>query len=157
LRFCPRFGTITGFWIQGLPVSSSGQPQRRQALRKLGLAVIVAGAALAGAAFTSSVIWAKGMGPKVLLMELPPEGLKTYRAIRSGGPFAYEKDGSVFGNREFILPAQPRGFYREYTVKTPGSSDRGARRIVCGGTKPTAPEACYYTADHYSTFRKIID
>ena len=94
---------------------------------------------------------------KVLLLELPTEGVRTYRAIRSGGPFRHEKDGAVFGNREARLPARSRGFYREYTVPTPGSSDRGARRIVCGGAKPTAPEACYYTADHYASFRLIVD
>jgi len=94
---------------------------------------------------------------KVLLLELPTEGVRTYRAIRSGGPFAYEKDGSVFGNRERQLPSRSRGFYREYTVPTPGSSDRGARRIVCGGAKPRVPEACYYTADHYASFRLIVD
>jgi ribonuclease T1 len=86
--------------------------------------------------------------------ELPPQGRETYEKIQQGGPFAYEKDGVVFGNRERILPSQKRGYYREYTVKTPGSRDRGARRIVCGG-KPTMPDACYYTADHYSSFRKI--
>jgi ribonuclease T1 len=86
--------------------------------------------------------------------ELPPQGRDTYEKILQGGPFRYEKDGTVFGNRERILPSQKRGYYREYTVKTPGSRDRGARRIVCGG-KPTTPDACYYTADHYSSFRKI--
>ena len=137
---------------------SSGQPQRWQALRKLGLAAVVVGVGLAGATLANDALLAKGsIGAKVLLLELPPEALKTYRAIHSGGPFQYSKDGSVFGNREFILPAEPRGFYREYTVPTPGASDRGARRIVCGGPKPTAPEACYYTGDHYSTFRRIID
>jgi ribonuclease T1 len=86
--------------------------------------------------------------------ELPPQGRDTYEKIQQGGPFAYDKDGVVFGNRERILPSHKRGYYREYTVKTPGSRDRGARRIVCGG-KPTAPDDCYYTADHYSSFRKI--
>jgi ribonuclease T1 len=64
------------------------------------------------------------------------------------------KDGIVFGNREQMLPRQPRGYYREYTVRTPGSSDRGARRIVCGGPRK-APEVCYYTDDHYASFRRI--
>jgi ribonuclease T1 len=86
--------------------------------------------------------------------ELPPQGQETYERIRQGGPFPYDKDGVVFGNRERALPAEKRGYYREYTVKTPGSRDRGARRIVCGG-KPAVPDACYYTADHYSSFRKI--
>ena len=76
--------------------------------------------------------------------------------IYQGGPFRHDKDGVVFGNRERILPAHPRGHYREYTVRTPGERSRGARRIVCGGSKPVAPEACYYTDDHYASFRKIV-
>lgn len=93
----------------------------------------------------------------VRLAELPPEAVKTHRLILSGGPFPYSKDGSVFGNRERLLPAHPRGFYREYTVRTPGASNRGARRIVCGGRPPTQPESCYYTADHYASFRRIVE
>ena len=73
----------------------------------------------------------------------------------AGGPFAYRKDGVVFGNRERLLPLRPRGYYREYTVPTPQSRDRGARRIVCGGRQPAAPDACYYTDDHYASFRLI--
>lgn len=93
----------------------------------------------------------------VALSELPREGRSTYTLILRGGPFAHDKDGTVFGNRERILPRQSRGYYREYTVRTPGSRDRGARRIVCGGNAPQQPEACYYTSDHYSSFRKIIE
>ena len=92
----------------------------------------------------------------VALAALPPEGQQTYRLIHQGGPFPYEKDGSVFGNRERQLPRQARGYYREYTVRTPGASDRGARRIVCGGEVPRKPEACYYTSDHYASFRVIV-
>ena len=92
----------------------------------------------------------------VALSELPREGRSTYTLILRGGPFAHDKDGTVFGNRERILPRQSRGYYREYTVRTPGSRDRGARRIVCGG-EPQQPDACYYTSDHYSSFRKIIE
>lgn len=96
----------------------------------------------------------EGSLPVVKVAELPREGRATYELIRQGGPFPYGKDGAVFGNRERLLPAARRGFYREYTVPTPGSRDRGARRIVCGG--PTrAPHACYYTADHYASFRLI--
>jgi len=91
----------------------------------------------------------------VALSQLPAQGLETYQLIRQGGPFPYEKDGVVFGNRERLLPAAKRGYYREYTVKTPRSRDRGARRIVCGGPS-TAPDACYYTADHYASFRRIV-
>ncbi len=97
------------------------------------------------------------MEPLVQLAELPAEAMKTHRLILSGGPFPYEKDGSVFGNRERLLPPHPRGFYREYTVRTPGVRSRGARRIICGGKRPTAPEACYYTADHYASFSRIVE
>ena len=90
----------------------------------------------------------------IKVAELPQQGQQTYERIHQGGPFPYEKDGTVFGNRERLLPAAKRGFYREYTVKTPGSRDRGAKRIVCGG-QPKAPDACFYTADHYSSFRRI--
>jgi ribonuclease T1 len=91
----------------------------------------------------------------ISVAELPRQGAQTYQLIRQGGPFAGEKDGVVFGNRERLLPAQKRGYYREYTVTTPASRDRGARRIVCGG-QPKAPDACYYSADHYASFRKIV-
>jgi ribonuclease T1 len=93
----------------------------------------------------------------VALVDLPVQGRKTYALILDGGPFAHEKDGVVFGNRERILPRQKRGYYREYTVKTPGSRDRGARRIVCGGQVPTVPDTCYYTSDHYNSFRRIVN
>ena len=84
--------------------------------------------------------------------DLPPEAVATLALIRDGGPFPYRKDGSVFQNRERLLPAKPRGYYREYTVPTPGARDRGARRIVTGGNPP---EVYYYTEDHYRSFRPI--
>lgn len=92
----------------------------------------------------------------VALASLPEEARLTHRRILDGGPFPYAKDGTTFFNRERLLPRKPRGHYREYTVKTPGLSHRGARRIVCGGEEPRAPEACYYTADHYASFRRIV-
>ncbi len=88
--------------------------------------------------------------PVIAAAELPAEARETLRAIERGGPFAYERDGVVFGNYERILPKRPRGYYREYTVKTPGVRHRGARRIVCG-----EPVECYYSADHYQTFKRI--
>jgi ribonuclease T1 len=101
--------------------------------------------------------WARaGELATVSLAELPIEARKTEQLIRSGGPFPYAKDGSVFGNRERLLPREKRGYYREYTVRTPGARDRGARRIVCGGEQPAVPAACYYTADHYASFRRIV-
>lgn len=90
----------------------------------------------------------------IAVAQLPPQGRATYALIFQGGPFRHDKDGSVFGNRERLLPAYTRGYYREYTVGTPGARNRGARRIVCGG-KPVAPSVCYYTADHYNSFRQI--
>lgn len=93
----------------------------------------------------------------IRLAELPPQGRETYGLIQRGGPFPYEKDGTVFGNRERLLPGKFRGYYREYTVKTPGVRHRGARRIVCGGQQPRQPDACYYTSDHYASFRRIAE
>ena len=88
--------------------------------------------------------------------DMPRQGQHTYGLILQGGPFPYDKDGSVFGNRERLLPRERRGYYREYTVETPGVRHRGARRIVCGGARVKHPDACYYTSDHYSSFRKIV-
>lgn len=88
--------------------------------------------------------------PTVALRDLPAEAQTTYRLIRQGGPFPYRKDGSVFGNFEKRLPLYARGYYREYTVPTPGARNRGARRIVTGNGGEF-----YYTADHYNSFRRI--
>ncbi|MCB1886893.1 MAG: ribonuclease [Rhodocyclaceae bacterium] len=83
---------------------------------------------------------------------LPAEAVDTLALIRRGGPFPYRKDGTTFQNREGHLPRKPRGYYREYTVPTPGERTRGARRIVTGGHPP---EVFYYTEDHYRSFRRI--
>jgi ribonuclease T1 len=82
--------------------------------------------------------------------ELPKEARATLALIKQGGPFPYRRDGVAFGNFERRLPARERGYYKEYTVPTPGARDRGARRIVAG-----ANGEYYYTADHYRTFRRI--
>ena len=92
----------------------------------------------------------------VALASLPRQARETHALILKGGPFPYRKDGTTFFNRERLLPLRPRGHYREYTVRTPGSPDRGARRIVCGGEPPARPEVCYYTADHYASFSRIV-
>jgi guanyl-specific ribonuclease Sa len=83
---------------------------------------------------------------------LPPEAIDTLELIARGGPYPYRQDDGVFQNRERLLPPQPRGYYREYTVDTPGSRDRGARRIVTGGRPPVE---YYYTDDHYRSFRRF--
>ena len=92
----------------------------------------------------------------IAVARLPPQGRSMLTLIYQGGPFTHDKDGVVFGNRERLLPANARGYYREYTVRTPGERTRGARRIVCGGLKPATPDACFYTDDHYASFRKIV-
>lgn len=89
--------------------------------------------------------------PTCALSSLPSQASDTLDLIHSGGPFPYAQDGTVFQNREGILPDESSGYYHEYTVKTPGSDDRGARRLVGGGAK-TTPEFVYYTDDHYSSF-----
>jgi len=94
----------------------------------------------------------------VALDALPPQAQDTLALIRQGGPFPYRKDGSVFGNRERRLPPRPRGYYTEYTVPTPGSPDRGARRIVAGKGitgDPATSDEYYFTDDHYRSFRRI--
>jgi ribonuclease T1 len=126
----------------------------RELTKKLGLATLTA-----LVLSVSSGIQAKGVAEaqaQVALSSLPKEAQQTQRLIHAGGPFPYpHKDGTVFGNRERMLPRSERGFYREYTVPTPGARDRGARRIVCGGRQPTQPEACFYTDDHYASFKRI--
>ena len=95
---------------------------------------------------------ALALSSEISLGQLPHEARQTLALIKAGGPFPYTKDGAVFGNREGRLPKRSRGYYREYTVKTPGAKDRGARRIVSG-----VPGEYYYTDDHYQTFRRIIE
>ena len=90
----------------------------------------------------------------IAAVDLPREARITLARIRDNGPFPYERDGVPFGNREALLPPRPRGYYHEYTVETPGSRSRGARRIVCGGKTATLAE-CYYSDDHYQSFKSI--
>jgi len=127
------------------------------------LAWVVALPALSGLALAGSPAWARESSqaasttlPTVALADLPHQAQATERLVRSGGPFPYEKDGIVFGNRERLLPRQTRGYYHEYTVPTPGARDRGARRLVCGGRQPRNPDACFYTDDHYASFRRVL-
>lgn len=90
--------------------------------------------------------------PSVYDQGLPPEAFETLELILNGGPFPYRQDNTVFQNREGLLPQRPLGYYREYTVRTPGAPNRGARRFVTGGNPP---EVFYYTEDHYRSFREI--
>ncbi len=101
--------------------------------------------------FGAAGAWARSADiPWVALADLPPQAARTLALIKAGGPFPYDRDGVVFGNRERLLPAQKRGYYREYTVQTPRARNRGARRIVAG-----VPGEYYYTADHYRSFQRI--
>jgi ribonuclease T1 len=139
--------------MQGKPVFLFEGLLVTRAMRKLALALSVLGVLL-----TPIGALAKESLPQigsVAWAHLPIEAQATGALIRAGGPFPYSKDGAVFANRERLLPSEAKGYYREYTVKTPGARDRGARRIVCGGQKPTTPDACFYTGDHYASFARI--
>jgi ribonuclease T1 len=127
----------------------------QSAARRLAHAMLVALLVMltAGAAGTDAREHANRLD-EVDVAALPAEARELLAHIRAGGPFRYERDGIAFGNREHALPPRRRGYYHEYTVPTPGERTRGARRIVCGGPRK-APEVCYYTSDHYATFRRI--
>jgi ribonuclease T1 len=133
--------------LPGLPAMPHARARWSRACAALVLSAF-AGMALTVQARTSSD------PPVVALSELPKEAREIYGLVGRGGPFPFDRDGVVFGNREKLLPAKPRGYYHEYTVRTPGVSTRGGRRLVCGGEKK-APDACYYSDDHYRSFRKI--
>lgn len=100
-----------------------------------------------------SGFWGLAQAQEIARADLPREAHATLQLIAQGGPFPHRRDGVVFQNREKLLPREAHGFYREYTVSTPGVRHRGARRIVCGAA---VPQTCYYTADHYQSFRKIV-
>ena len=145
------------FWT-GL-TSSGSMPWRRSTTLwwhwKIALVLAVVALVSAGLPGTAIARQAAPAVGTVRLSDLPSQAQDTYRLVFSGGPFPDPKDGVVFGNRERQLPRQARGYYHEYTVKTPGARDRGARRIVCGGLPPNQPVVCYYTDDHYASYRQI--
>lgn len=113
-------------------------------------------AALTAVFLASSVVLARENGAaagainEIAYAALPPEAQQTLRSIRKGGPFPYQRDGVAFGNYERLLPQRPRGYYREYTVPTPGAKHRAARRIIAGRIGEY-----YYSDDHYRSFRRI--
>ena len=132
---------------------------KRGKARLIGLAMVLAAAAgtwLVQARAPQTLAAPAPIATQIPMADLPRQGQQVMEQIRQGGPFRYEKDGTVFGNRERLLPRATRGYYREYTVPTPGLDHRGARRIVCGGEKPRNPDDCYYTEDHYASFRRIV-
>jgi ribonuclease T1 len=122
-------GVVTAIWLQDIAPASAGR--------------------ITFARSESPDPGKSGLGT-ISVSALPPEALDTLSMIKKGPPYPYRKDGTTFGNREKRLPARQQGYYKEFTVKTPGSHDRGARRIVAG-----AVGEYYYTDDHYRTFRLI--
>jgi ribonuclease T1 len=133
--------------------------------RRAGLLAIFGSSACLsfGIAVGTSLGWANGVqarsaGPAapIAFADLPAEAQQTERLVFAGGPFPYSRDGVVFMNREGHLDRKPQGYYHEYTVPTPGARDRGARRIICGGPRPTEPDGCFYTEDHYGSFHRIL-
>jgi ribonuclease T1 len=127
--------------------------RKARAASVVALTVVATMAALLPAAHARGNIDAL---PEIRASELPPEARETLTRIRRGGPFEYDRDGVAFGNREQSLPSRRRGYYHEYTVRTPGERTRGARRIVCGGPRER-PDACFYSDDHYRSFRRISE
>lgn len=121
-----------------------------QALAGLAIASVLAQPVLAR---QESLLPGLGVGT-IAAQQLPNEAQLTLQRIEAGGPYPYAKDGTRFGNYERMLPQRPRGYYREYTVARPGSRNRGAKRIVCGGP-PRVVDDCYYTEDHYNSFKRI--
>jgi len=126
------------------------KPERHNIIKVI-LICLLTTCLLAGAAGCGLVEDNPLHGNEISTAELPPEAVITLGLIESGGPFPYSRDGTVFYNYEGLLPAKPGGYYHEYTVITPGESDRGARRIVAG-----AGGEYYYTDDHYNSFRRIV-
>lgn len=128
--------------------------QRRVTTALVGLLMLVAGSWLGHHALADPPIGGRPVAvsstaglPVRKLSQLPAQATQVWQLIRRGGPFPYRQDGGVFGNREARLPSRQPGFYREYTVPTPGQHDRGPRRLITGGA-----EELYYTGDHYVTF-----
>ncbi len=142
-------------------LASFGARPWHQTKAAMRLALSVCAMVLVGLiGLSPSLVHAKGPFtaaiPTISTAQLPVQAQSMLTLIYQGGPFRYDKDGTVFGNRERLLPAKQRGYYLEYTVRTPNVRTRGARRIICGGTRAVAPDACYYTDDHYASFRQIV-
>jgi ribonuclease T1 len=114
------------------------------------IAVVAACSAIATPAGATARVHASSGPSGVALAGLPAEAAATVALIEAGGPFPYRQDGATFQNREGLLPSEPAGYYREYTVETPGSEDRGARRIIAG-----KGGELYWTDDHYASFTRI--
>ena len=125
------------------------RPRRAQLLLALLIAAVLA---LAGCGSKSSPSAAKPAGMSTIAeASLPAEARDVIKRIDDGGTFQYRQDGVTFQNRERLLPAEPSGYYREYTIATPGEADRGARRLILG-----RQGELYYTPDHYRSFLRVV-
>ncbi|MGV7241086.1 ribonuclease, partial [Caballeronia sp. M23-90] len=102
----------------------------------------------------SSAAQGRSAPATVTTAQLPAETAETLRLIKAGGPYPFSEDGVLFRNSASLLPQHPRGYYHAYTVRTPGSADRGQRRIVCGGSRRQIGD-CFYTDDYYVSFKHI--
>lgn len=114
------------------------------------------GPAVASNAPAASGAQTPGAPPPIAKAQLPGEAAETLRLIKAGGPYPFGEDGILFRNSAGLLPPHPRGFYHAYTVRTPGATDRGQRRIICGGARKQTSD-CYYTDDYYVSFKRIAD
>jgi ribonuclease T1 len=145
--------------VQGAQAVATAMASFRRKSKAGALFAWVLAATASFASLTPSSAQARpdaGLGADVALSSLSPEARRTDQLIHSGGPFPFPRDGVVFGNYEKRLERRPRGWYHEYTVPTPGARNRGARRIICGGSQPMEPDACFYTEDHYNSFHRIV-
>nr|WP_246174163.1 ribonuclease domain-containing protein [Paraburkholderia hayleyella] len=113
-----------------------------------------AGSGYIDSAYARDTGFSEQVQDTVTTAQLPRAAVKTLRLIEAGGPYPYEKDGIIFGNRERLLPQRQRGFYHEYTVAARRARNRGAKRIVCGGPLRQTSN-CYYSDDHYASFKRI--
>nr|WP_218627397.1 ribonuclease [Caballeronia sp. dw_19] len=130
-----------------------GKDGSRNATREPGASASQAPAQL-GQATSASGAQERSAPAAVTKAQLPGEAAETLRLIKAGGPFPFGEDGVLFRNSAVLLPQHPRGYYHAYTVRTPGSADRGQRRIVCGGPRRQTGD-CYYTDDYYASFKRI--
>ncbi|WP_236572412.1 ribonuclease [Burkholderia sp. 8Y] len=135
-----------------------GKNGSQNATQESGSAASQAPAQASGASGTSAASGAQEHGTlqTITKAQLPSEAAETLRLIKAGGPYPYRDDGVLFRNSASLLPQQARGYYHTYTVRTPGSADRGQRRIVCGGARRQTGE-CYYTDDYYASFKRISE
>jgi ribonuclease T1 len=133
-----------------------GKQGSQSATEASGASASQAADAASGASATPGASGAQAAGTlgSATLAQLPAEAAETLKLIKSGGPYPYADDGVLFRNTAQLLPDHPRGYYHTYTVRTPGATDRGQRRVVCGGPRKHTDD-CYYTDDYYASFKRI--